>query len=356
MQSIDLQDYKIHIGDFRKPLFQLLEERQYTKIVLIVDENTREYCLPAVLEIVQKFPYIIIEISSGELHKNIQTCTQIWTEMMQNNADRRSLTVNLGGGVIGDMGGFCACTFKRGMDFLQIPTTLLSQVDASIGGKLGIDFNHVKNSVGVFSNPQTVLIDPSFLKTLSDREVRSGFAEIIKHALIADRGQWFNLLTIKDLTQVDWSEILVPSLKVKQRIVEEDPFEHGIRKALNFGHTAGHAVESVLLERENPLLHGEAIAVGMIAEAYLSAQKSTLTTEDLQSITDFLIRIYEPQLLDRKDYPEFIRLMQKDKKNEGAEINFTLLPEIGDCRINQTATPDEIEASLDYFNEQINKK
>jgi len=346
MQTISLQDYKIHVGDFHQPLKNILTKRQYTKIAVLVDENTREHCLPAVAEVLADFPHFIIEIPSGELNKNIQTCTSIWTQMMENNADRRSLTINLGGGVIGDMGGFCASTFKRGMDFLQMPTTLLSQVDASIGGKLGIDFNHIKNSVGVFNNPQTVLIDPQFLTTLSQREIRSGFGEIVKHSLIANKNQWDSLLKIEDLSKVDWTEYLVPSLKIKQAIVEEDPFEKGIRKALNFGHTIGHAIESMALETKNPLLHGEAIAVGMICEAYLSLKNAGLKQEEFEEIKTFITRIYQPREILEKDFAKLIRLMSKDKKNEGSAINFTLLTGIGTCKINETATAIEIKKSM----------
>lgn len=350
MQTISLQDYQIHVGDFRPALRIFLTEGQYTKIAVLVDENTRVHCLALVNEVLADFPHFIIEIPSGELNKNIQTCAHIWTEMMQNNADRNSLTINLGGGVIGDMGGFCASTFKRGIDFLQMPTTLLSQVDASIGGKLGIDFNHIKNSVGLFNNPQTVLIDPQFLSTLSPREIRSGFAEIIKHALITDKNQWTQLLKIKDLSEVNWSDYLVPSLKIKQAIVEEDPFEKGIRKALNFGHTIGHALESMALETETPLLHGEAIAAGMICESYLSYKKAGLKREEFEEIKEFITSIYQPRKILEKDYPALIQLMSKDKKNKGSEINFTLLTSIGSCKINETATAAEISKSMSSFN------
>jgi len=350
MQTISLQDYKIHVGDFRQPLRHILSERQYTKIAVLVDENTRTHCLPAVAEILTNFPHFIIEIPSGELNKNIQTCTQIWTKMMENNADRSSLTINLGGGVIGDMGGFCASTFKRGMDFLQMPTTLLSQVDASIGGKLGIDFNHIKNSVGVFNNPQTVLIDPQFLTTLSQREIRSGFGEIVKHSLIADKNQWNSLLKIEDLSKVDWTDYLVPSLKIKQAIVEEDPFEKGIRKALNFGHTIGHAVETLFLETPTPLRHGEAIAIGMICEAYLSHQQVGLPKEELEEIVSFLLKIYPKVAIEETHFSTLINWMRKDKKNENQEINFTYLTNIGKCVVNQISEPEAIMESMRFYN------
>ncbi len=346
MHTITLQDYDIKIGDFRALLHRLLSERNYTKIAVLVDENTRTHCLPTVAEVLHDFNYFVIEIPSGESHKNIQTCTEIWRQMMDNNADRHSLTLNLGGGVIGDMGGFCASTFKRGMDFLQMPTTLLSQVDASVGGKLGIGFNHVKNSIGVFNNPQTVLIDAAFLQSLSEREIRSGFAEIIKHALIADAEHWQKIRQIQDLKTVDWTAFLLPSLKIKQAVVEADPFEKGMRKALNFGHTVGHALESHALESESSLLHGEAVAAGMIAEAYLSVGNAGLSQEEFTEIKDFITRIYQPAPVAESNFSELIHLMRKDKKNAGSEINFTFLEKIGKAKINGSAEISEIEASL----------
>ena len=346
MQTITLHDYKIFVGDFRSPLRTLLQARQYTIIGVLVDENTRRDCLPAVAEVLADFPHFIIEIPSGEINKNLQTCTHIWSEMMHGDTDRNSLLINLGGGVIGDTGGFCASTFKRGIDFLQIPTTLLAQADASIGGKLGIDFNHIKNSIGVFNNPQAVLIDTDFLQTLSLREVRSGFAEIIKHALIADAAHWPKLLKIQDLSAVNWGVYLPTSLKIKQHITEADPFEKGIRKALNFGHTIGHALESRSLQTKNPLLHGEAVALGMICEAYLSVRRCGLSESEFTEIKTFIERIYQPQRPAREDFPALLTLMRKDKKNAGTEINFTFLSNIGTCEINGIATEEEIYAAL----------
>ncbi|MFK7932831.1 MAG: 3-dehydroquinate synthase [Saprospiraceae bacterium] len=353
MQILELDDYNIYVGDIWQQLNQLLAERNYPKIIVIVDDNTSECCLPIFKEKVENQDFTVIQITAGEVHKNIDTCQQIWQQMMDSGANRRSLTINIGGGVIGDMGGFCASTFKRGMDFIQMPTTLLSQVDASIGGKLGIDFQHIKNSVGVFNNPQTVMIAPEFLQTLSAREVRSGFAEMIKHALIADQPQWEQLRQITDLTQVDWADRLIPSLKIKQRIVEEDPFEAGIRKALNFGHTIGHSVESILLPRENHLLHGEAIAIGMITESYIAHKEADLSLSDLEQISDFILNIYDPVLLQTADYEAFIQMMRKDKKNEASEINFTLINPIGEALINRTCSVERIVESLDYYNQRV---
>lgn len=350
MEILPLQDYNIYVGAFESHLEKWLAEQAYSRVLVIVDQNTGAHCWPLLQPVLSAYDHTLIEIEAGEAFKNIDTCGRIWADMMAARADRRSLTINLGGGVIGDMGGFCASTFKRGMDFVQMPTTLLSQVDASIGGKLGIDYLQVKNSIGVFRNPQAVYIDPRFLKTLSARELRSGFAEIIKHSLIADREQWESLRQIEDLSTVDWPALIVPSLRIKQRIVEIDPFERGLRKALNFGHTIGHAVEGLALETDQPLLHGEAIAVGMIAETYLSHQSLGLSSAELEDITRFIHRIYQPAPLDPATFPELLQLMANDKKNESAAINFSLLESAGTVAVNQTASAEEIVSSLEYFN------
>lgn len=353
MEILPLQGYNIYVGEFDQYLHQLLKERKYSRLLVIVDPNTKLHCWPLLEAVIGELDFSLIEIAAGEANKNIDTCQKIWQAMMEAKADRRSLTINLGGGVIGDMGGFCASTFKRGMDFVQMPTTLLSQVDASIGGKLGIDFLQVKNSVGVFQNPQAVFIDTRFLQTLPPEELRSGFAEIIKHSLIADLDQWEQLSKITDLKTVDWPALIIPSLKIKQHIVTIDPFERGLRKALNFGHTIGHAVEGYALETDEPLLHGEAIAVGMIAESYLSQQQLGLTKVDLDAITRFIKHVYMPKALDPATFPELLGLMANDKKNDGQAINFSLLPKPGSVEVNQTSSKAEIVESLSYFNQVV---
>ena len=350
MIQLELPNYLIYVGSFQTHLKALLNERAYTRTYVLVDENTKKACLSLVLSELAPLTPLVIEISSGELNKNLETCIHIWQELMADDADRKSLLINLGGGVIGDMGGFCASTFKRGMDFIQMPTTLLSQVDASIGGKLGIDFAQVKNSIGLFKDPQAVFVDPAFLQTLPPRELRSGLAEIIKHSLIADASQWHDLLLIEDLNSISWPEYLVPSLKVKQRIVAEDPFEHGIRKALNFGHTIGHAVESEALESDKPLLHGEAVAIGMVCESYLSHQAGLLEKEALDSISQYILKHYGHPKVDTSAREALLGLMRKDKKNENSVINFTFLKGIGHAQINQTCSDDLIMDSLEYYN------
>jgi len=311
MQQIDLSDYSIFVGDIFPALKTFLKEKNYPRTVLIVDDNTAQYCLPIVEKHIDVSDFLIITVQEGEL--------------------------------------IAASTYKRGIDFIQIPTTLLSQVDASIGGKLGIDFNQVKNSVGVFENPKAVFVDPIFHQTLPSGELRSGFAEIIKHSLIENKAQWNRIKKIETLDKVDWVSFLAPSLKIKQRIVEIDPFEAGLRKALNFGHTIGHAIESDLLETPNRLLHGEAIAIGMICESYIAHKVSNLAVTHLQEITEFFIKIYGKVELDRATYPVLIQLMRKDKKNEKDEINFTLLESPGKAIINQTCNEALIIESLDYY-------
>lgn len=350
MQSIQLADYTIPIGNDFSPLNDLIRSKQYTKVVVLVDENTAVHCLPILKKELQA-TFETIQIPAGESHKNIQTCQLIWTQMMQLKLSRKALCINLGGGVIGDMGGFCASTFKRGMDFVQIPTTLLSQVDASIGGKLGIDFMQVKNSIGVFNNPQMVVVNPDFLKTLSKAEIRSGFAEIIKHSLIADVKEWQRIQGMKVLEEIDWTSLIEPSLQIKKQVVETDPFEQGLRKALNFGHTIGHALEGYALETEQALLHGEAIAIGMVCEAYLSHINNQLSEKELMDIVAFFKHTYDYWAIPLEAFDAFIALMRNDKKNKGNEINFTFIPKVGTVKVNQTADEEQIRQSFYFYNE-----
>ncbi len=351
MNTIKLDDYSIHLGPLGETLRGYLRKGNYNQVFIIVDENTRADCLPLLEKETGDIPCKIIEIQSGETNKNISTCTQIWQQMMAQGGGRRDLTINLGGGVIGDMGGFCASTFKRGMDFIQMPTTLLSQVDASVGGKLGIDFAEIKNSIGLFKNPLAVIVCPEFLKTLSPRELRSGFAEVIKHSLIADAGQWTELQQIEKMEVSHAVKFLERSILIKKNIVEADPFEAGLRKVLNFGHTIGHALESNALNTDRPLLHGEAIAAGMICESYLSLKKGLLP-RDLDQITRFLLKQYGKHDFGTDSYQKLLTLMQQDKKNDTAEINFTMLKSPGEALFNQIAKEAEIAESLDYYRQQ----
>ena len=346
---LDLDDYYLEVAPVADSLPRFLQRQTYSGYHVLVDENTERHCLPLLRAAAPGLDFRTIVIPAGEAHKHLATCENIWRQLMQQGASRNALLVNLGGGVIGDMGGFCAATFKRGMSFLQIPTTLLSQVDASIGGKLGVDFSGIKNSIGVFRNPAAVLIDPAFYRTLPADEVRSGFAEIIKHALIYDASQWATLRTIGELSAVDWSDVLVPSLSVKRAIVQQDPFERGLRKALNFGHTIGHAVEGYALEHGPAMLHGEAVALGIIAESFLSHRAGLLSDTELSEIVQFVRTTYPNYAFPKSIYPDLLRRMRQDKKNRGTEINFTLVGPIGSCHTDRTADEAAIEAALDFY-------
>jgi len=322
---------KIVIEEIGKALKDHLAEGNYQQIAVLVDENTRRDCLPHIIEHLQD--HLIIEIKSGEVNKTLKTCEYIWSALTDAAFNRKALMVNLGGGVIGDMGGFCAATYKRGIDFINIPTTLLAAVDANVGGKLGIDFMGFKNHIGLFKDPEAVLIDPIFLKTLPQKELRSGFAEVIKHGLIADV-HYFNEIRKEGLSQSNWPAVIAHSVEIKKAVVEKDPFEKGLRKVLNYGHTIGHAIESHYLGTDRQLLHGEAIAIGMICEAYLSKKVLNLSDEELNKITAFILSVYDDLSIEKTDFTSFIELMYQDKKNDNGLLNHSLLYNIG------VATPD----------------
>ncbi len=327
-------------------------KNRYSKVFILVDENSLKFCYPQLVNDIDVFKDAeIIEIDSGEESKNIEVCHHIWTTLSEYGADRKSLFVNLGGGVIGDMGGFIASVFKRGISFINIPTTLLSQVDASVGGKVGIDLDHLKNEIGLFNTPDAVFIDSTFLSSLDKRQLFSGFAEIIKHALIADAVYWKKVqdFDISDLGDID--TLIKTSVSIKNSVVEQDPQEQGLRKILNFGHTIGHAIETFSLENDEkkPMLHGEAIAVGMICEAYLSAEICKLSKAELYEITQFILGKYKIVKLEKMDHHRLIELMKHDKKNDKGDIHFALLASIGKCEINKTAKADQIIDALNYY-------
>jgi 3-dehydroquinate synthase len=288
-----------------------------------------------------------MEIPAGEENKNLETCAQIWEQLTAHQFDRHSLLLVLGGGVLGDMGGFCAATFKRGIDFLLMPTTLLAQVDASVGGKLGIDFNQYKNHIGVFCEPSATLISPAFLRTLPPRELRSGFAEIIKHCLISDKRMWNGIRT-RTLEQQQWNELIAHSVAFKKQVIDKDPREKGLRKILNFGHTVGHAIESYFLNSTNRLFHGEAIGIGMIAEAFIASKKKMISKDELKEITDYLNQVY-PKVKLPESAKSILTLMLQDKKNKGNKILMALPEGIGQARWDVEVSQEEIEESLKYY-------
>ncbi len=334
--------------DVKNELNKLIQSKNPTKIAVLVDENTSEHCFPLLQEII---PYAsIITIESGEENKNLNTCQQIWQHLTNHEFDRKGLLINLGGGVIGDMGGFCAATFKRGISFIQIPTTLLSQVDASVGGKLGIDFFGFKNHIGLFKTPDLVLIDTCFLNTLPSREIRSGYAEIIKHCLISDFQKWEELSSIAFQNQ-NWDDLVQHSIKVKDQITLADPFESGIRKILNFGHTIGHAIETHFLGiPEKKLFHGEAIAIGMICEAYLSLEKGFLSQNEVEEIAQYILSIFGKQKINQEDIDLLIPYTIQDKKNESNVVMASLLESVGKANFNIPLSEDDIERSIYYYN------
>lgn len=327
----------------------------FSKLFILADENSLKYCYPQLVAAVPAFEDAeIIEIESGEKNKNIEIGTQLWSALDELGADRQSLFINLGGGVISDIGGFVASTFKRGIPFINIPTTLLSQVDASIGGKVGIDLGNIKNLVGVFNNPEVVFIDTNFLKTLGKRQLLSGFAEMIKHALIADAGYWQKIKNADIKTFNDFDSLISASIAIKNKIVQDDPFEKNSRKTLNFGHTIGHAIESYFLEQDTKqlLLHGEAIAAGMICETYLSSRITGLPSDSLKEITFVISTVYPVIPINKSDFEHLTELMYHDKKNVNKQLNFSLLSTIGKCEINQNVSLELVKEALGYYIEQ----
>ena len=329
MKEIKAIDYSIWIG---KNSFSKLDISNYSQVAILVDENTKRDCLSKLPQIENA---LIIEIKSGEEYKNISTCSFIWEQLTINNFDRNALLINLGGGVIGDMGGFCAATYKRGLEFIHIPTTLLAMVDASVGGKLGIDFKGFKNQIGLFNNPKAVLISPEFLETLAENELKSGFSEVVKHALISDNSLWVKLKNTP-FNELDWESIINTSVQIKNKIVLADPFEKGERKKLNFGHTFGHAIESYYLEKGTPISHGEAVFMGMILETEISDLSETNKNEIKNYILSNFALPYTPKK------SSLHKFLINDKKNQDVKINFTLLNGIGNFSLDNLFSLDEL--------------
>lgn len=362
MTEIQSDNYSVFItNDTAKEINRFLKanKNKYSKLFILVDENSLKFCYPQLVDKIEAFKDAeIIEIDSGEKSKTIEVCAQIWAALSEYGADRKSLFVNIGGGVISDMGGFIASTFKRGIDFINIPTTLLAQVDASIGGKVGVDLNHLKNEIGVFNNPSAVFVNSNFLNTLDKRQILSGFAEIIKHALIGDANYWAKVINADFADLNSFDELIRTSIHIKNTIVLEDPKEQNARKVLNFGHTVGHAIETFSLEHENKkyLLHGEAVAIGIICEAYLSHKICKLSNVQLSQITAFILKNFKAVKIESIDSHRLIELMRHDKKNEKGDINFSLLSAIGKCEVNKKAKADQIIESLNYYSEQVKLK
>ncbi|MDO8367975.1 MAG: 3-dehydroquinate synthase [Saprospiraceae bacterium] len=337
----------IYLGPLAESIPSWLKNQDYSQVFVLCDENTRQNCLPYFLE-KTGLPYKVqwTEIKSGEGEKTLATCEKIWQSMLDAKLDRRVLVVNLGGGVIGDMGGFCAATWKRGVDFVQVPTTLLSMTDAAIGGKTGIDFHGIKNIIGVFQQPAAVFVDPVFLQTLPQRELRSGFAEVIKHALIGDPNLSDRLLSMETIRSANWTDILQKSIAVKVRVVQEDPLEKGLRMLLNFGHTIGHALESWFLETDEPLTHGVAIYIGMICEAGFLMGKRDLRAE----VVALGQNVFPHLKIDPNIFPAIWERMQQDKKNSSGTVRMAVPDEMPFSL--KIIEPDQlaVERSLTFYN------
>ena len=335
-------------------LAKAIEACEHDRLFVLTDNTTRELCWP----VVSVFPCLqgaeVISIGATDTHKTLESLAHVWEELGRMGGTRHTLLINIGGGMVTDLGGFAASTFKRGINYINIPTTLLAMVDASVGGKTGINFRGLKNEIGVFNNAATVILSTQFLRTLDSENILSGYAEMLKHGLISNEAMWAELINFNlDAEPLDLATLqrmLADSVAVKQRIVTEDPLEHGIRKALNLGHTVGHAFESFALNH-TPILHGYAVAFGLVCELYLSCVKTGFPTDKMRQTVSFIREHYGRMPITCDDYPTLFELMTHDKKNTAGSINFTLLGGIGDIRINQTATKEEIYEALDFYRE-----
>lgn len=334
-------------------LAEAIGKAEHDRLFVLTDTTTKQLCWPVVQDYAIMKDAIMITIQPTDEAKTLGTLATVWTSLQKGGATRHSLMVNLGGGMVTDLGGFAASTFKRGMAYINIPTTLLSQVDASVGGKTGINFGGLKNEIGVFNCANCVILSSTFLRTLDTGNMLSGYAEMLKHGLLSSKEHWAELLTF-DITAPDYAtlqNLVAKSVAIKEEIVNEDPTEKGIRKALNLGHTAGHAIESLALKEGRTILHGYAVAWGLLMELYLSARKCGFPAKEMHQMEAYIKEHYSKFLYECKHYETLYNFMSHDKKNQGGNINFTLLGGIGDIRINQTASQDEIEEMLDYYRE-----
>ncbi len=326
-------------------------KKAYTSTFILVDSNTKKYCLDTFMNLTGLNEAKILLMSSGEENKNLKTCENLWHQLSEFGADRNSVLINLGGGVVTDLGGFVACTFKRGIDFYNIPTSLLAMVDASVGGKTGINMGPLKNQIGIIKEPINVILEPQWLNTLPPKELRSGFAEMLKHGLIADRSYWDELKNLEYLEKTIISKFIKPSLSIKKSVVTKDPEEKNLRKILNFGHTFGHAIESYFLKnkKKKRLLHGEAIAVGMVLESFLAVCCCNFPEIDAIEIKNVFKRIYPQLKFKRIDREKIESLLYHDKKNTAREINFVLLESIGTPKVDVKVSQSLFNKAFDFY-------
>lgn len=350
MYLIKSNGYDVEIGiKIFKSISSLITKKKYSSHFIICDENTFQFCLPNLISNCPKLREAhIIELESGEASKSLEFSAHVWQTLIENKADKNSLVVNLGGGVVSDLGGFCASTYKRGIDFINIPTTLLSMADASVGGKTGIDFSGLKNSIGTFTQPKGVFIDPDFLETLPSRHFQNGLAEIFKIALICDKKFWNELKTAD--VKVAAKDIIAKGVALKNKIVSKDPFDNGIRKTLNFGHTIGHAIESMLLGSSNELLHGEAIVIGMLIESHLSYQKKLLSKKELDEVLNVFNNVFQPNKINDLNLDSIFELMKNDKKSTNNKFQFALIDKIGSCKFDVVVSDLQIKKAIEFYN------
>ncbi|MDG1572987.1 3-dehydroquinate synthase [Robiginitalea sp. M366] len=353
MTPIHTPEYDIYFGENgAAALKDHLRQHAYSKVFLLVDSHTEKDCLPRLKVLLPEAAgWPVFSIPAGEPHKHIHTCLEVWKALSAQGADRKSLLINLGGGVVTDLGGFVAATYMRGIPFIHIPTTLLSMVDASVGGKTGVDLEGLKNQVGVIVQPEMVWIESGFLATLPEREVRSGFAEMLKHGLICDAPYWDSLRAL-EAPATDMEQIR-HSVELKNRVVLEDPNERNVRKILNFGHTLGHAIETYFLGHPSreALLHGEAIAVGMVLEAFLSIAACGLDPATCADIKTTILRIYGQPAILKEDEAPILKLLVHDKKNAGGRVLFTLLENAGVARFDCEVPAESLHQAFQYYRE-----
>lgn len=357
INSLNQKPVFFGVGAYEE-LAKLLQSKEYSSIFVLTDSNTVEYCLPYFLQnLATELPIEIIEIEAGESNKSIDTCMGVWQSMAELGADRHSVLINLGGGVVTDLGGFVASTFKRGIDYVNIPTSLLSMVDASVGGKTGVDLGVLKNEIGLFSLSEMVIVDVKYLETLPQEEMLSGLAEMFKHGLIADDSYWKKMSDLSQFTLEDLQQLIYRSVEIKNKIVCSDPKEKNIRKKLNFGHTVGHSLESFFLQNnpENPLLHGFAVAAGIVIEAHLSYQKQLIDEVYLNEITSVLGNYYSKIDWQKDWMQDVIERMRNDKKNKAGVVYFVLLNGRGDAIWGQEVTTEMLENAFLYYFEQKNE-
>lgn len=346
--TIQTPHYSILLGvNSGKTLDAFLDTKTYSKLFVLMDENSYEFCYPVLSSDSEKLlDAELLQIDSGEDNKSIEIAAQLWESLTEFGADRHSLLINLGGGIVCDLGGFVASTYKRGMDFINIPTTLLAMVDASIGGKTGVNQGNFKNQIGLFSTPKQIIMDERYLETLPQVQILSAYAEMIKHGLISDDEYYEKLSSVKLLKPKNLKAFIARSIQIKKAIVEQDPTEKGLRKILNFGHSVGHAIESFFMNTKSPLLHGEAVAIGMLAEAYLSHEILKMPVQDLKKIEQNIRFHFSHIRLRDNELNGISELVFHDKKKEGDSLNFSLLKQIGKCEINIQVTKNQIVNSL----------